>query len=192
MIISNNIPLDADKVIAEISNRQQAPWNDGRINDYCEYTTLQKLYAYINSGIPQEDFFYKGDLFRIHTSYVILSASVDSQKERIVSKVWSDDSCRALSYTEYSSKLVAFSKAFAFTDNHIFYKVDSTEKSILLHVNTQSHYGIDVNVLLKRYGIVTRYENEQEVLFPLEEEFVVKEYFGTPNKFKYYLRGQNI
>ncbi len=188
MVVSKNIPLDANKIINEIMHRQQAPWNNGRINEYTEYPTLQKLFDLINSGIPEEDFFYKGDLFRLHTPFFTCSTNVDPQRECIIGKICSDDSCRALPITEYSHKLVAYSKSFDFTDTNVFYKVNPTGKAILLHINTQSLFGIDVNKILNRYGIVTRYEKEQEVLFPLEEMFVVKEYNGTPNKFKYYLR----
>lgn len=188
MIVSKNIPLEVDKIINEIMHRQQAPWNNGRINEYNEYPTLQKLFDLINSGIPEEGFFYKGDLFRLHTPFDTLSTDVDPQREQIIGKIYSDGSCRVLPITEYSYKLVAYSKAFDFTDTTVFYKVYPNDKAILLHINTQSLFGIDVNKLLNRYGIVTRYEKEQEVLFPLEETFIIKEYNGTPNKFKYYLR----
>ena len=192
MIVSKNIPLEADKIIKEIMHRQQAPWNNGRINEYKEYPTLQKLFDLINSGIPKEDFFYQGDLYRLHTPCDTLSTYVDPQRERIIGKICSDDSCRVLPLTEYSYKLVAYSKAFNFTDATIFYKVYPNENATLLHINTQSLFGIDVNKLLNRYGKVTRYEKEQEVLFPLEETFVIKEYNGTPNKFKYYLRKNTL
>lgn len=192
MFVSKNIPLDTHKIISEIKDRQQAPWNSGRINDYNEYPTLQKLFDLINSGIPKEDFFYKGDLFRLHTPFFTCSTDVDPQRERIIGKICSDGSCRALPITEYSHKLVAYSRAFDFTDTNVFYKVYPTEKAKLLHINTQSLFGIDVNKFLNRYGIVTRYEKEQEVLFPLEKLFVIKEYNGTPNKFKYYLRKNKI
>lgn len=188
MKVSKNIPLEADTIINEIMHRQQAPWNNGRINEYNVYPTLQKLFDLMNSGIPEEEYFYKGDLFRLHTPFYTLSTDVDPQRERIIGKISSDGSCSVLPITEYSNKLVAYSKTFDFTDTTIFYKVCPNDKAILLHINTQSLFGIDVNKLLNRYGKVTRYEKEQEVLFPLEKTFVIKEYNGTPNKFKYYLR----
>lgn len=188
MIVSNDIPIEIEKIINEITHRLQAPWNNGRINDNNEYPTLQKLFNLINSGIPTEDFFYKGDLFRLHTQYTALSAYIDPQREQIIGKIESDGSCSALPITEYTPKLVAYSKTPDFTNRTIFNKVCPKEKAILLHVNTQSHYGIDVNKFLNRYGVDTCYEKEQEVMFPLEKAFVIKEYHGTPNKFKYFLR----
>lgn len=188
VIVSKNIPLESDKIINEIMHRQQAPWNNGRINENKEYPTLQKLFVLINSGIPEEDFFYKGDLFRLHTPYCTLSTNVNPLRERIIGKICSDGSCRVLPITEYSNRLVAYSKAFDFSNTTVFYKVCPNNKAILLHINTKSLFGIDVNKLLNRYEIDTRYEKEQEVLFPLEKTFIIKEYNGTPNKFKYYLR----
>lgn len=143
----------------------------------------------MNSGIPQEDFFYCGNIFRLHTAYVSTLDYIDKEKERIISKIYEDGSCLVLPITEFSDKLVAYSKSPDFTNHKIFYKVTPNQKAVLLHSNTQGAYGIDVNQFLQRYGIITRYESEQEVLFPLEEKYLTKEYHGTPNKFRYYLRG---
>ena len=187
-IISKNIPIDAECILDEIRQRQTASWNNGKINDYLNFPYLTELYKIINSGIPEEDFFYKGDLFRIHSAYVGLSQYIDPAKEIIVGKICSDDSCKILSTTEYSEKLVAFSKSFDFTDRNIYNKIFPTERAVIIHVNTKSCYGIDVNKLQVRFGIKTRYAGEQEVLFPLKNEFVVKEYNATPNKVKYYFR----
>ena len=185
MNISKNIPINASRVLEEIQQRQGAPWNDGRINDYSDFPHLVQLYRIIKSGIPEEDFFYKGDLFRIHTAYVGLAKDIDPDKERIISKVRSDGSCSILPLTDFSEELVAFNKSPDFTN---FNKVIPDEKAVLIHVNTKSYYGIDVNKLQKRFGIQTHFYGEQEVLFPLLREFVVKEYLTTPNKAKYYLR----
>lgn len=73
-----------------------------------------------------------------------------------------------------------------------YYKVYGDDRCVLLHFNTKKKYGIDINAFQVRYGITTRYKNEQEVLFPLEQEYLVKEYTGTPNKFKYYLRKNEL
>ncbi len=188
MMISNNIQISAEKVIEEIRTRQGLPWN-GRISKYHSFPNLQSLFQIINSGIPEEDFFYQGDIYRLHSPYVSTIEYIDKNKERIISKVCSDGSCSVLPITEYSDTLVAFSKSYDFTNQKIYYKVYPSQRSILIHTNTKNCYGIDVNVLLNRFGVNQwRYEGEQEVLFPLLQDYVVKEYDGTPNKFKYYLR----
>ena len=48
-----------DALVTEIKRRQHAPWNNGRINDREDFPLIQKLFEYINSGIPKEDFFYQ-------------------------------------------------------------------------------------------------------------------------------------
>ena len=187
--ISSNINLSAEAVVDEIRDRQQLPWNSGGIARYREYPALQELFSIINSGIPREDFFYQGNLFRLHTPYIGIADDIDSTQEEVVSKICDDGSCSIHPKTRYSNAIVAFSKNFDFTDNKIYYKVAASMPAILIHVNTRNHYGIDVNKLMERFGCkIERYEREQEVLFPLQKEFVVKEYKETPNKFRYYLR----
>ena len=191
MKISNNIPLCAEQIINEINQRQQAPWNCGRINEDNEFPNLNALFKIINSGITREDFFYQGDLFRIHSPYTGLYTRINPQKEIIISKPCRDGSCHILERTEYDSKLVAFSKSCDFTDFNVYYKVEPEQKAFILHFNTHELFGIDVNAFLKRYDKLyshNRYKKEQEVLFPLSEEYLVKEYFCTPNQFKYYMR----
>ena len=188
MFISKNIPISAEKVVNEITTRQGMPWN-GRISEDHSFPALQKLFQIVNSGIPKEDFFYQGEIYRLHSPFVTTNEWIDPKKERIISKVRSDGSCSVLPITEYSNTLVAFSKSYDFTDQNIYHKVAPSQRSILIHTNTKNLYGIDVNVLLNRFGVDQwRYEGEQEILFPLLQEYVVKEYDGTPNKFKYYLR----
>lgn len=191
MQVSKKIPIDVDLLLDEIKVRQGLSWDDGRINDYRKFNNLKKLFAIINSGIPKENFFFSGDLFRLHTQSVGHIKDFDCNKGQIVGRVYQDGSCSVLPFTEYNKELVAFSKSFDFTDRHIYYKVYGDDRSILLHFNTKNKYGIDVNAFQARYGITTRYKYEQEVLFPLEQEYLVKEYKGTPNKFKYYLRKKN-
>lgn len=187
--VSPNINLSAEQVINEISERQQLPWNSGGIALYRQFPALQELLRVINSGIPKEDFFFQGDIFRLHTPHGGLSDDIDPSKEEIVGRVYKDDSCWVLPKTWYSDAIVAFSKSFDFTDPRVYYKVGASTRARLIHVNTGTHYGIDVNKLMARFGCkLERYEREQEVLFPLQKEFVVKEYKGTPNKFRYYLR----
>ena len=187
--ISSNINLSAEAVVDEIRERQQLPWNSGGIARYRECPALQKLFRIINSGIPKEDFFYQGGIFRLHTPYTGLADDIDPSQEDVVSRIGNDGSCSILPRTWYSDDVVAFSKSFDFTDSKIYYKVVASMPARLIHVNTKNCYGIDVNKLMERFGCkIELYEKEREVLFPLLPEFVVKEYKGTPNKFKYYLR----
>ena len=188
MLISENIPLDVWTVLHEMHKRQELPWNNGRINDYRQFNTLNKLFEIINSGIPKEDFMYQGDLYRIHTSYGTLSEYIDPSKERLVGKVYDDGSCRVLPITEYTNSVVAFSKSPDFT-RPVFYKVYATEPAVIIHANTGHQYGIDVNALYQRFGCRNeRMEEELEVLFPITKEAVIKEYRCTPNRFNYYMR----
>ena len=188
MLISSNIPLKVDDVLNELSYRQGQPWNNGRINDRDDFTALNKLFAIINSGIPREDFMYRGSLYRLHSGYPTLTEYIDPEKERIIGKVYSDGSCFALPITQYTDGVVAFSKSPDFT-RPCFYKVSESEQGVLFHVSTGSLYGIDVNAFYHRFGFSNeRYEAEQEVLFPLSRDTIIKEYHCTPKQFRYYLR----
>ncbi len=188
MIISKDIPLDVNKVIQAIYKRQSLPWNNGRINDYYESEILQKMFEYMNSGIPKEDYFYQGNLFRIHGSHSTLQSCVDTNRERIIENICDDGSCSVLPITEYSEKPVAFSMNHDFT-RRCFYKVSAHSQAVMFYCDTGTSYGLDVNMFLKRYNARNEmYEEEQEVLFPLLKEYVVKEYHCTPTQFNYYLR----
>ena len=188
MLISENIPLDVEPVLREMYERQGLPWNNGRINDYRQFDALNKLFGIINSGIPKEDFMFQGDLYRIHTAYGTSYECIDSSKERLIGKVYDDDSCLVLPLTQFSKEVVAFSKKPDFT-RPVFYKIYPSEKAVIFHANTGSLFGIDVNQFYKRYGLSNeRMKDEMEVLFPLIQETLVKEYWCTPNRFKYYMR----
>ena len=141
MLISGNIPVDVEAVIGEMSARQNMPWNSGKINQYNRFETLNTLFAIINSGIPREDFMFRGDLYRIHTPYVMLSENIDPKKERLIGEICDDDSCSVVPITEFTKNVVAFSKSPDFT-RRAFYKVDPSAQSVLLHVNTGSMYGL--------------------------------------------------
>lgn len=184
MIISNDLPLDFDDVANALYKRQCAPWNNGRINKQYDFFILQELFKYMNSpGVQPTDFFYIGDLYRIHTPYVRLASEVDPQKERIVSEICEDDSCAVLPITEFSDELVAFSKNPDFT-RKCYYKINPKEQAVILHCNTYNFYGIDVNAFYKHFGYnETRYIEEQEVLFPLTKSNLINEYFCSPIQF---------
>ena len=190
MFISKNIHLDAEAVLEEMSERQGLPWNNGRINDYNHFYCLNELFKIINSGIPKEDFMYRGDLYRIHTPHSTLIEDVDTRKERIIGKIYDDGSCSVLPSTEYTENVVAFSKSPDFT-KPVYYKVGAARKAIIIHSNTGTQFGIDVNAFYSRFGFQNdRFEEEMEVLFPITVETVMKEYVCTPNRFKYYMRGK--
>ena len=165
------------------------PWNNGRINKHEKFTKINQLFEIINSGIKKEDFMYKGDLFRIHTPYANLYKNVDPNKEIIIGKICSDGSCFVLPYTEETSEVVSFSKSPDFTKS-VYYKILHSEQAIIIHINTKNLYGIDVNAIYKKFGIKenNRFEDEQEVLFPLIKENIIKEYKCTPNQLNYYFR----
>ena len=166
-MVSKNIPLDAELVIQEIHKRQDLPWNNGRINNYNEFPLLNNLFKIINSGIAEEDFMYKGDLFRIHTAYESYIDVIDQSNERVLGKIYEDGSCFVLPFTSYSNDVVAFSKDPDFT-RKVFYKVSSKRQAVIIHLNTLDLYGIDINALYHRFGYSNlRLEDEKEVLFPL-------------------------
>lgn len=184
MLISKNIPIEAETVLKELAERRNLPWNHGRINDYQSFEALNKLFEIINSDIPRENFMYKGDLYRIHTAYSSYSEDVDSEKERIIGEVCDDGSCSVLPVTEFTNTVVAFSKSPDFTRN-VFYKVSPSHEAVIIHSNTGTLFGIDVNKLFQRFGCRNiRLEEEMEVLFPITEETIVKEYCCTPLEFK--------
>lgn len=188
MLISKEIPLEVNDVIQAIYERQNLPWNNGRINDYSNFAILQKLFIYINSGVSRQDFFYQGKIFRIHSSHTTLEACVDRNREHIVSKVCEDGSCTVLPLTDYSDKVVAFSKSHDFTTK-CFYKVYNNVKAVMFYCDTGKKFGIDINSFLRKYNERNeRFECEQEILFPLQKEYVIKEYICTPNQFNYFMR----
>ena len=191
MLISENIPLDVEEVLREMVQWQYMPWGSGRIDNHCAFIALNRLFAIINSGIPKEDFMYQGDLFQICTPYVIDYATLDQSKERPVGTANEYGECWVLPITKYSEKVDAFSKNPDFTRPVFNSKVYHSQQAVLLHVNTGSMYGIDINAFYHRFGLENkRFEDEMEVLFPITKDTLVKEYWCTPNQFKYYMRSR--
>lgn len=95
---------------------------------------------------------------------------------------------RYLPYTNYSDEVVSYSKSPDFTRD-VYYKVYGSRQAVIIHVNTGHMYGIDVNAFYKRLGLKgNRYTEEQEVLFPITMDTLVKEYWCTPKQFRYYMR----
>lgn len=178
---------DTKSVIKEIQKRQQGSWHKGA-GLYDDFPAIQELFQIINSGIERDDFFFSGDIFRLHTPFDIDADNTCEMEGEIIGKIYIDNSCLFLPKTVYNNNIVAFCKNCDFTRD-VFYKVAPNMPARLIHVNTGSLYGIDVNKFMDKFGCkMGRYEKEEEILFPLDKEYVVKEYKGTPRKFKYYLR----
>lgn len=190
MNISKNIEINIDDVKNEILDRQGRSWNGEVISENYTYNNLNNLYKIINSGIPKEDFMYFGDLYRIHSPYTSLYSCVDKEKEIVVGSICHDCSCHILRKTFYTDKVVSYSKSYDFTRD-VFYHIHPSQQSIIIHSNTKDLYGIDINVLLKRFNIFNdRFVEEQEVLFPLLKDYVVKECKCTPKQLNYYLKNK--
>lgn len=172
--------IDVDKLIEEISDRLNAPWNNGtRISADNEYKEIKKFLNLINYKNDM-NFGYSGDLYRIHTPYSDFHEYVDLSKNEIISDICSDGSCSVLPITEYDGKIVSFSKSYDFTKS-VYYKVAEDQVCNFIHINTLDRLGIDINKIIEN----KRFEDEQEVLFPLRSDFVVKEYKRiTPKEFK--------
>ena len=192
--ISDYIRLDPLLVIRELEELRELPWNNGCIHDDEKFPNIDKLFKIMNSGIPEEDFFFRGDIFRIHSCKTACLDSLDMGRCpcEIISSC-SDGSCSILLDTQYTLYPVSFSKNPDFTrisenGGNVFYKVIPNKVARIIHVNTGSKYGIDVNAFLQRYGYRDQYFDEEEVLFPIDKNYVVHEYKTTPNKMRYYFR----
>lgn len=185
MNISENIPLDVNRVLTEISWRLMSTWNgDMTVNSKRKYPMLDKLFEIINSGVPEEDFFYKGDLFRIHHAQGIDKDKYNPFAHEVLGRFSGDDGqlC-VVSRTRFDGKLSSFSKSYDFT-NPVWCRVVQSCPSRFIYANTGSVYGIDVNAFLKRFNIFNRWADEQEVLFPIWRENVIVEYNCTPPQMK--------
>lgn len=188
--ISPNIPLNAYEIVEAIYVHQGNPWNGNIGNNYDEVEILTELWKYMNSGIPKEYFFYTGDLYRIHCQRTTLAQNVDKENETIVGNISSDGSCSILPKTHYDGYPVSFSKSFDFTKS-VYSKIVHSEISIINHINTKDKYGIDINKITLRYGGYNpRVVEEQEIMFPMLKECVVKEYKCSPKQFLYYMRSK--
>ena len=142
---------------------------------------LEEFYIELNKNIElASKYGFKGNLYRIHTPYTALASENDRSKEYIVGEVCEDGSCSVLKETQYNNKIASFSKSYDFTRD-VFYKISSNEKCNIIHVITGIKYGIDVTKVIGE----NRFKDEQEVLFPLDKKFLLKEYKNiTPIKFK--------
>lgn len=188
MIVRQDIPLNVDDIVHTIRERQGAGWNGGIYYQYFNSSILQSLFDYMNSGIPVDNYFYRGSIYRIHCSSFMLASNVNKDDDIIIGKICGDGSCRVLPVTKYTDKLSSFSKCYDFTTK-CYYKVSPKEQAVLFHFNTGDKYGLDINSFLHKYGYKNEiFEGEQEILFPFSQQYILKEYHCTPNQFKYYMR----
>lgn len=190
MNIRNDIPLNVDDVVRVIIKRQDVSWNGGIYYNHSNLDVLQLLFEYMNSGITVDDYFYKGNIYRIHCSSSMSASKVNKNDLVIISKIYEDDSCEVLPITKYTDGLSSFSKCCDFT-KRCYYKVFSKRQAVLFHFNTGDKYGLDINSFLHKFGYRNeRFEDEQEIIFPFSKQYILKEYHCTPNQFKYYMRKQ--
>lgn len=179
---------DVDCIAKELDMWQGTPWNGGGAS-MDEFPALQRLFYQINAVHCKPAYAYQGRLYRIHSRHSVLVNDVDYSKERIVSTVCRDNSCSVLPVTQFSDRLASFSKSPDFTGS-IYYKVLASERAVFLVVDTKRMCGIDVVALRHMLGIGGgRHDAEQEVIFLVKRSCLVKEYWCTPNQFKYYMRG---
>lgn len=94
------------------------------LNGKWHYSNLDKLFEIINSGIPEEDFFYKGDLFRIHHYKAIDKDEYNPFAHDVLGR-FSDGQLCVVSGTRYDGKLSSFSKSYDFT-SHVWYRVEQS------------------------------------------------------------------
>lgn len=196
--ISNDIPLYLDDILNAVLQHQKQPWCDASSDECDELIVLQNLFDYMNSGAEPDVYFYKGDLYRIHTSQTMLRTQIGT--DYLILSSSSDTSCHVLRDPLYSDCVKSFSKAHKFSDKKIYNDVFSNERADIFHVKAEKQYGIDLNVLWhmipddildNKYSSYKRYCNEEEVLYPLRKQDLVKWYRCTPNQFDYYYRNRS-
>lgn len=187
--------LSIDTIAHEIYEHQGCAWNGGCWNngDPIYLRQLTNLFRLINSDdFEKLTYCYSGNLFRIHPSNVCMVDDINKDTDIII-RTTKYNECVYVNKTQYLPKLMSFSKSCDFTHMH---KVNPSEKAMLFHVNTidktnnRMFYGIDINEFLRYYNlhIDEKFIKEQEVLFLLQERFIVDERLCTPKQFKYYKR----
>lgn len=190
MNISESIAINIESVAREIYERQDAPWNGGIYFDNKRYTILNELFINMNRSREMHDFMYKGDIYRIHCQNVKFRECVVPWDEIVVGKVCDDGSCSVLPITQYNDMLSSFSSNHDFT-RQCYYKIIPNQIAILFHANTGCRYGLDVNQFLNTYGYKNdRFAEEHEILFPMNKNYIIKEYICSPNQFNYYMRNK--
>ncbi len=85
---------------------------------------------------------------------------------------------------KWHGMVASWSRSFDFTTN--FNHMDADSKYTIIHANTGDSAGIDANKFSEYLGCYNPYTaSENEVIFPMKKEFVVKIYKNTtPSEFK--------
>jgi len=182
--------LNIGAIIEELCVHQNRPWNRGMANDSSDFVMLNLLFDRINNTDFCDDFIYQGPLYRIHCGYCGIEVDDNSFS---VGRIAENNSRWILPKTIYDDNVVSFSKCCDFT-KRVYYHVLDDVPAVIIRVNTKSLKGIDINKFYDKYGsdfdlsYNDRFRDEQEVLFPLLEDHVIKEYVCTPKQFNYYMR----
>ena len=153
------------RTFEEMTKRQKRDFYN---SSFEKYKYINDLFEIINTlNCEKADWFYQGTLYRVHI-----------KKNNI----------------KYLDDCVAFSKKGDFWNRKIWYKIPSNEICTIIKVDTKDKFGIDVNEFYKSYlgkekynsneFYNNRFENENEVLFPLKKEYIETIYKTTPLKFK--------
>lgn len=172
--------INYEKLTQEISKRQAKSWHNAQSDDPNEYSTIYDTFALLKNSGYDYGIGYQGDLFRIHSPHTTLKEYVDLDKENIIGEICDDGSCSVLPKTCYNNNIASFSKTYDFT-KPVFYKIFEDGIYNFIHVHTKDIYGIDVNKIVNN----PLYTDEEEVLFPISKEYLVKEYKQiTPKHFK--------
>lgn len=171
--------IDNEKFRNELCKRQRLSWSDGRIEDYEKFPEIKKVFEVINE---LNKIGYKGDLYRIHFAQHVESDKANIEEDYIIRTDERNNDCYLIPKTDYNGKIVSFSKSYDFTDTKNYPKITPDLPYYnFIHINTSDMLGIDV----MKAGGDKRYQNEQEVLFPLDKKYLVKEYKHiTPIEFK--------
>ncbi len=92
---------------------------------------------------------------------------------------------------KWHGMIASWSKAYDFTNG--FNHISSNIKYTIIHANTGNNVGIDVNKFGEYLGCYNPYTAcENEVIFPMKKEFVVKIYKNiTPIEFKELMENYN-
>ena len=113
---------------------------------------------------------YQGNLYRIISSVYTDKMYDDGEYERIIPKI------------DWNGLASSWSKSYDFSN---FNKVNPYLDYTFIYANTGSSIGIDVNKMFEYFDYDNITSNENEVIFPMDEKYVIKVYRKIkPQQFK--------